>query len=327
MSTAPLAQADDAIALRGMGSFHIGGRLIEITGQPVKEVVFTPGGVPAKVDPNGKYQVEQMYVQYFLPQNRKGKLPLLLWHGGGLTGVTYETKPDGGAGWLNYFIRSGWDAYISDAVERGRSGWTDTFKGDPVFLPFGDPWERFRIGPPGSWSDDEARRATYPGTQFPTNAYEQFMKQGVPRWLSTDEAIIAAYVELVDKICPCVVLVHSQSGNFGFKVLEARPDKVKALVAVEPTLAGDPKRADAIKATPILVIYGDNAKDHPRWSKIRQGGVDYASLFRGAGGQIDVVDLPDRGIRGNSHMIMMDKNSDVVAGLIQKWLVEKGLGE
>ena len=35
-------------------------------GQPVKEMVFTPGGVPAKVDPNGVYQVEQMYAQYFL---------------------------------------------------------------------------------------------------------------------------------------------------------------------------------------------------------------------------------------------------------------------
>src|SRR5262245_9809140 len=89
------AQSDEPILLRGMGSFHIGGRVIEITGQPIKEVVFTPGGVPAKMDPNGKYQVEQMYVQHFLPQNRRGKLPLLLWHGGGLTGVTYETKPDG----------------------------------------------------------------------------------------------------------------------------------------------------------------------------------------------------------------------------------------
>ena len=75
-------------------------------------------------------------------------VPLLLWHGGGLTGVTYETKPDGGEGWLTYFMRQGWDSYISDAVERGRSGWTSSFKGDPVFLPFGDPWERFRIGPP-----------------------------------------------------------------------------------------------------------------------------------------------------------------------------------
>jgi hypothetical protein len=58
------AQGQDPIVLRQMGSFHVGGRLIEITGQPIKEVVFTPGGVPARMDPNGKYQVEQMYVQY-----------------------------------------------------------------------------------------------------------------------------------------------------------------------------------------------------------------------------------------------------------------------
>jgi pimeloyl-ACP methyl ester carboxylesterase len=322
-----LAQTKDPILLRNMGSFHIGGRVIEITGQPIKEVVFTPGGVPAKMDPNGKYQTEQMYVQYFLPQHRKGKLPLLLWHGGGLTGVTYETKPDGGEGWLTYFIRKGWDTYISDAVERGRAGWTNTFKGDPVFLPLGDPWERFRIGPPGSWSDDKAKRTTYPGTQFPTDAYEQFMKQGVPRWLTTDDQIIAAYIALVDRVCPCVVLVHSQSGSFGYKVLEARPDKLKALVAVEPTLGGDRGKVDSIKATPILVIYGDNAKDHPRWSKIRQGGVDYAAALKSAGGSIDVVDLPDMGIKGNSHMIMMDRNSDEVAGLIEKWLTSKGLAE
>ena len=168
------AQTKAPIALRDMGSFHIGGRIIEISGQPTKEVVFTPGGVAAKIDPNGKYQVEQMYVQYFLPQTRKGKVPLLLWHGGGLTGVTYETKPDGDEGWLTYFIRKGWDTYLSDAVERGRAGWTNTFKGDPVFLPLGDPWERFRIGPPGSWNDDKAKRTTYPGVQFPAEAYEQY---------------------------------------------------------------------------------------------------------------------------------------------------------
>jgi hypothetical protein len=126
----------------------------------------------------------------------------LLWHGGGLTGVTYETKPDGGEGWLTYFIRKGWDTYISDAVERGRAGWTDTFKGDAMSLPLGDPWERFRIGPPGSWNDDKAKRTSYPGAQFPIAAYEQFMKQGVPRWLTTDEQIVAAYIELVDKSAP-----------------------------------------------------------------------------------------------------------------------------
>src|SRR6516162_5256496 len=97
------------ITLKTMGSFHVGGRLIEVSGQPVKEVVLTPGGVPARIDPNGKYQVEQMYVQYFIPQDERGAVPLLLWHGGGLSGVSYETTPDGGDGWIHYFIRRGWD--------------------------------------------------------------------------------------------------------------------------------------------------------------------------------------------------------------------------
>src|SRR6201991_1825231 len=104
------AVAAEPIALRDMGSFHVGGRLVEISGKPVKEMVFTPGGVPAKVDPNGTYQVEQMYVQYFLPADERGAWPLLMWHGGGLTGVTYETTPDGREGWLNYFLPKGWSA-------------------------------------------------------------------------------------------------------------------------------------------------------------------------------------------------------------------------
>ncbi|MBV8839110.1 MAG: esterase [Alphaproteobacteria bacterium] len=325
VSTSALAQSKEPIALRDVGSFHVGGRLIEVSGQPIKEVLFTPGGVPAKVDPNGKYQVEQMYAQYFLQQNPKGKLPLLMWHGGGLTGVTYETKPDGNPGWLNFFLRRGWDIYISDAMERGRAGWTDKFKGDPVFLPLGDPWERFRLGPLGSWNDDKAKRVTYPGVQFPTEAYEQFMKQGVPRWVTTDDQIIAAYIALVDKVCPCVVLVHSQAGSFGFKVAEARPDKIKALVLAEPSATGSKDKVAALKNIPMAIVYGDNAKDHPRWGKIRQNVVDYAGLIKAAGGSVDVIDLPDVGIKGNTHMMMMDKNSDQVAEVIQKWLATKGL--
>ena len=322
-----LADGKQPIVLRDMGSFHVGGRIVEVSGQPVREVVFTPGGVPAKVDPNGAYQVEQMYVQYFLPQDRRGKLPLLMWHGGGLTGVTYETTPDGREGWLTMFIRKGFDVYISDAMERGRSGWTSMFKGEPVVLPQSDPWVRFRIGDADSWNADPAKRTTYVGMQFPIEAYDQFIKQGVPRWLTTDDQIVAAYVELVDQVCPCIVMVHSQSGSFGFKVAQARPDKVKALVAVEPTLGGDRAKVALLKNTPVLVVYGDNTKDHPRWSKIRQGGLDYLAVLRGAGGSVDVVDLPDVGLKGNSHMVMMDKNNGEVADLIGKWLVTRGLAE
>ena len=150
------------------------------------------------------------------------------------------------------------------------------------------------------------------------------MKQGVPRWTTTDKQIVAAYIELVDKVCPCVVLVHSQAGNFGFRVAEARPDKVKALVSVEPSVPGTRDKVAALKM-PIVVIYGDNARNHPRWGKIRQNVHDYAGLIKQAGGSVDLIDLPDIGIKGNTHMMMMDKNSDQVADVIRKWLAGKGL--
>ena len=48
---------------------------------------------------------------------------------------------------------------------------------------------------------------------------------------------------------------------------------------------------------------------------------------RARGRRIDVVDLPDVGIKGNSHMMMMDKNNAEIADLIQKWLLDKGLAQ
>ena len=38
-----------------------------------------------------------------------------------------------------------------------------------------------------------------------------------------------------------------------------------------------------------------------------------------------MINLPDLGIKGNSHMVMMDKNNDTVADVIEKWLVDQGL--
>jgi len=325
-----LAAAEDDIVLRGMGSFHVGGRVAEVSGKPVRMIVRQPGGPQTKLDPNGQYMVEQMYVQYFLPKARKGRWPLLMWHGGGLTGVTYETTPDGREGWLTMFVRKGWDVYVSDAVERGRSGFAppEIWAGEPIFLTYADPFERFRIGNgEGSWSADPQQRKVLPGNQFPVEAYENYMKQAVPRWLATDDAVVAAYVALIDKVCPCVLLTHSQGGTFGFKVAEQRPDKIKAIVAVEPATAGNVGAAAALKATPTLMLFGDYVDQHPRWATFKKIDLEYAAAMRAAGGTVDVVDLPNVGIKGNSHMMMMDRNNSRIADLIQNWLAGKGLAE
>ncbi len=324
------AMANDDIVLRGMGSFHIGGRIAEVSGKEVRMIVRQPGGPLTKLDPNGQYMVEQMYVQYFLPKARKGKFPLLMWHGGGLTGVTYESTPDGREGWLNHFLRQGWDVYVSDAVERGRSGFAspDIWPSQPTFLTYQDPFERFRIGDgEGSWNIEPAKRRVLPGSQFPVEAYENYMKQSVPRWLTTDKAIIDAYVALVDKVCPCVLLAHSQGGAFGFKVAELRPDKVKAIVAIESATAGIVANAGKLKDTPVLMVFGDYVDQHPRWSTFKKIDMEYGNAVTAAGGTVDWINLPDLGIKGNSHMLMQDKNNGEIAAVIQKWLAGKGLVE
>jgi hypothetical protein len=74
------------------------------------------------------------------------------------------------------------------------------------------------------------------------------------------------------------------------------------------------------------LVYGDYIPLDSRWPKMRQIGLDYADAMR-AGGNVDVVNLPELGIKGNSHMLMMDKNNAQIADLIQNWLAGKGLVE
>jgi hypothetical protein len=215
-------------------------------------------------------------------------------------------------------------------VERGRSGFAspDVWPSEPIFLTYQDPFERFRIGDgAGSWNGDPAKRKVLPGSQFPVEAYANYMRQLVPRWLSTDDAIIKAYVALVDKVCPCVLLLHSQGATFGFQVAEQRPDKVKAIVAVESATAGIVANAPKLKDVPVLMLFGDYVDEHPRWSTFKKIDMDYGNAIKAAGGKVDWINLPEIGIKGNSHMLMQDRNSDQIAEVIQKWLVSQSLSD
>jgi pimeloyl-ACP methyl ester carboxylesterase len=324
---------DDHFGVREVGSFHIGGRQVTLTGLPEKEIVFTAGAAPFKVNPNGDFQVEQMYVQFVKLHEpyRKGRYPMLMWHGGGLSGVTWETKPDGKPGWQNFFLKAGHDVYVSDAVERGRASWArypEIYKTEPFFRTGKEAWELFRLGPEGSYTTDPATRRTYAeGTQFPIEAFEQFGKQGVPRWATNDAATQAAYDQYVQKACPCVIVVHSQGGNFAFNSAIKAPDKIKAIIAVEPSGVPNIQTANlaALKGVPHLFVWGDYLDRYPLWQKIAPTVNSYEAALRKQGTDVTRIDLPKTGVRGNSHMLMMDRNSDIVAQMIQDWMVAKGL--
>ena len=313
--------------VKEVGSFHIGGRQETLSGLPAKDIVFSAGAAPLRVDPNGEFEVEQMYVQYVKLAQPKAKVPILLWHGGGLSGVTWETKPDGKPGWQQWFLNAGYDTYVSDAVERGRASWArypEIYKSEPFFRTKKEAWTLFRIGPT---YEEGGKREAFEGQKFPVAAFDQFAKQGVPRWATNDAATQKAYDALVQKVCPCVIVVHSQGGNFGFNAALNAPDKVKALIAVEPSGAPDPSKVDVakVKGVPHLIVWGDNLDKNPFWGRIAPASAKYAEALAAAGAKVDTLNLPAAGIKGNTHMLMMDANSDDIANLIHDWIAKQNL--
>jgi hypothetical protein len=94
------------------------------------------------------------------------------------------------------------------------------------------------------------------------------------------------------------------------------------VIAIEPAGAPDPDRVDMarLKAVPHLVVWGDYFDGYDRWNEIRRLVEKYQHALRQQGGMADRLDLPAAGVKGNSHMVMMDRNSDQVAALIQGWI-------
>jgi hypothetical protein len=239
-----------------------------------------------KLDPNGQYMVEQMYVQYFLPKNRKGKYPLLMWHGGGLTGVTYESTPDGREGWLNMFIRKGWDVYISDAVERGRSGFRQPGRvADRADLPdlSGSvralPHRRGR----GSWNADPAKRKLLPAASFRRGLRQ--LHEAVGAALALDRQGDHRGLSRAGRQGLPVRAAAAQPGrHVRLQVAEQRPDKIKAIVAVESAprqVANAPK----LKRRPVLRSSATTSTSIPRWAGFKKADMAYGDADQGGGRQ------------------------------------------
>ena len=307
------------ICLRDMGSFHIGGRRVQLSGRDTYERVMSEGGEPVKIDPNGTYVVEQMYVQYFLPQQSNGKGPLVLWHGGGMTGAAWETTPDGREGWVNHFLRQGWDTYVCDAVERGRSGFAPyphVWPEPPVVQTADDIYARFRIGEhAGSYHQDPSQRSAYANTRFPLEAFDQLHLQMVPRWTHTHPAMLAAFQKLLERLGRVSIVCHSQSGPLAMMLAAQSQGAVKALACVEP--AGTPQIDDAEYATPTLILLGGNIATDERWKVLSSRLAEFADRHP----TVSLLPLEQLGIQGNSHLLMMDDNSHEIALRVHDWLV------
>jgi len=330
ITAAPAIGADSVagpLVLKAQGSFFVGGET-----EHTDATTGTPGGF---FFPNtDDIKVNQMYVQFQIPEADAHHIPVVMLHGCCLSGKTWETTPDGRMGWGEYFVRRRHAVYIPDQSSRARSGFDATTINEvrlgtkpssalPNIFTFGRSaaWELFRFGPsfPTAFSDE----------QFPVEAMDEFGKQVIPdlnATLPTPNPTFANLAALAVRLHGAVLMGHSESGFFPEQAALTDPAGVAGLVSIEGGCSTNltPQQIATLAKIPILVIFGDHLGDVPSvsalWLGSLQGCQQFVDQINAAGGDATMLHLPDAGLFGNSHMLMQDKNNLQVADLILKWI-------
>lgn len=290
-----------AYRLKDFGSYTAGGRLHEVT-EGVPEIVQFTRTTSYEVDPRGHFAVEHAYVQYFIPENRNNEPPIVFVHGGGMSGSCWETTPDGRPGWLHLALDRGYECHVVDNVERGRAGFAPgLWDGTPLLRSLEEAWVLFRIGTRAGF----ATRTPFEGQRFPVEHFDAFARSFVPRWLHTTRLQVDALCKVLAKTGPAIVICHSQGGEITFDAHQLAAHLIERIIALEPS--GYPQTAATLGPTQLTICAGDHLDCDPQWEARKVAWSRLASSCANA----SYIQSSDVG-GGNSHLLMMDRNSSKV---------------
>ncbi len=334
---------------------------------------------------NGDVMEGSMYVEHFKPAEVTRPFPVVMIHGGGQTGTNFTGTPDGRRGWAHDFLRAGYEVYVVDQPGRARSGQFEDAYGPATRNATTRIEQRFTAPRDFKLWPQAERHTQWPGSGRKGDpVFDQFYASQVASISSGDrieELNQAAGAALLDRIGPAVVLVHSQSGPFGWLIADARPQLVKGIVSIEPS--GPPFHELDFKGAPDWFGYGDKpvrawgvarvpltyeppAAAPSELKAVREEKADSDGLARcqlqaeparrlprlagipiiivaseasyhaaydhctakylaQAGVRNEFVRLEEKGISGNGHMMMIEKNNHQVADMLIQWLSTKQL--
>jgi hypothetical protein len=331
LTAAAIAQKQSKpLVLAEQGSFFVGGETKTLPAPP--PTAPRPGGPPTF--PGGDITINQMYVQYQIPVDGNRHVPVVMVHGCCLSSKTWETTPDGRMGWNEYFVRKDRAVYLADQVSRARSGFDpSTFNAvkagtlPPSQLPnvldasHQAAWSIFRFGP--------TYGTPFPDEQFPVDAVSELYKQMIPdlnAMLPMPNPTWTNMAALAVKLKGAILMGHSESGFFPEQAALIDPVGVKGIVSIEMPCVTTLKAAELSKLAkiPLLVMFGDHLGDVQGPFNFWPGAFDSCNTFvkevNDAGGDAQMMWLPKMGIKGNSHMLMQDKNNLKLADLILGWI-------
>ena len=288
-------------------------------------------GVRRRVTDHGTVPMDHMFVQYQIPVDRRHPFPIVMVHGGGGQGLDFLATPDGRPGWATFFLRHGFCVYVVDRPGHGRArngaaGVATT--APPTFETLAD----VIFG-------NESPMVQAPHTQWPgartvaSEFADQFCAgQGsfAVDAAESERSMQSAGAELLDRIGAAILLTHSMGAPLGWLVADARPGIVKAIVAIEPAgppfgslgpglgvlkwgVTASPLQLPNLRRLPVLVVTADASPA----SRIDHATVDF---LRQAGVAAEHLRLEEYGIRGNGHLMMLERNSDEIAARLVDWL-------
>lgn len=330
------------IILDEQGSFNVGGNVIETPGE------FVPSNFPAP--PEGQtLHGDHAYVQYQIPFFAR-EYPLVMWHGGGQSGQSWETTADGREGYRSIFARRHFSTYIIDQAHRGRAG---TSTEGATIVPVTLDQFYFNLYRIGEWPN------YFDGVQFSQDpaVLEEYLRKTTVDTGPADPTLtrdVNNTSALFDQIGGAVLVTHSAAGGRGWMTRLAN-DNVKGIVNYEGVQYVFPEgeapppimvpqievpMEEFLKLTeiPIKVVFGDNIPDAPAgppgpgvnvplsaWGSIMPVAQAFVDKINEHGGNATFIHLPEIGIYGNTHFPFSDTNNREIADLMHLFLYENGL--
>ena len=250
---------------------------------------------------------EPVPVQFFMPAERRSEVALVMIPGGGLPSWSYTTTPDGRDGWAQQFASAGVPVYLMNPPagfreELGR-------------------WNRETVWP--LWGMGPEFGTPYADGKHPVEAIDNLHASF---YIARAPGGAAHLRSLLDQIGPAVVLAHSAGGAAMFLAARALHPNLRGTIAVETTNC--PTDEAALNTIYIegdrafLSLWGDNLDRGAPSMLTRYASCRQASEFiAAAGGRALTIHLPeDRGIAGNTHLMMQDTNNIEIGEMILEWL-------